>query len=99
MLHGIGEGVLAVDAGGRVSVCNAEAARLLGADAGARRRRSPTLDLPPRLRAAIGRRAVGRQRDRRGRRPGAGGQRRAVRRDGRDLGSVLTLRDRTDLEN
>jgi two-component system CitB family sensor kinase len=97
VLHGIGEGVLAVDARGRVSVCNAEAARLLGVRPAVG---TPVadLDLPPRLRAALA---------------GEGGAdnilaiagdrvliagRREVRRDGRDLGAVLTLRDRTDLE-
>jgi len=100
VLHGIGEGVLAVDNGGRVSVCNGEAARLLGIspDPG-----TPVADLPlpPRLRDALD----GRSRD-----TGNGtlitvagdrvlvAHRREVRRDGRDLGTVLTLRDRTDLE-
>jgi two-component system CitB family sensor kinase len=97
VLHGIGEGVLAVDTGGRVSVCNDEAARLLAV------RPSPgdpvgALALPPALAAVLA---------------GTGtadnlitvaGDRvlvanyRTVRRDDRDLGGVLTLRDRTDLE-
>jgi two-component system CitB family sensor kinase len=102
VLHGIGEGVLAVDAHGRVTVCNREAARLLGTPV---EPGTPVaeLDLPPRLRAALSPE------------PGDGAQpldnvitvvgdrvlvvnRRPVRRDGRDLGAVLTLRDRTDLE-
>ncbi len=97
VLHGIGEGVLAVDSAGRVSVCNREAARLLGwrAEPG-----TPVsgLPLPIRLRAML---------------TGEGpadnviavvgdrvliANRRAVRRDGRNLGVVLTLRDRTELE-
>ncbi|WP_433225845.1 sensor histidine kinase [Microtetraspora malaysiensis] len=101
VLHGIGEGVLAVDADGRVTVCNAEAVRLLGLG-----EESPEvlgrpfrdLPLPPRLQAALGGAdeaasqlvvaddrvlVVGR---------------RQVRREGRELGTVLTLRDRTDLE-
>ena len=97
VLHGIGEGVLAVDADGRVSVCNDEAGRLLGVSPPAGTRVGD-LDLPPRLRSAL---------------DGDGGAdniitiagdrvlvagRREVRRDGRDLGTVLTLRDRTDLE-
>jgi two-component system CitB family sensor kinase len=98
VLHGVSEGVLAVDAGGRVSVCNTEAGRLLGVapvpgDAVA------DLALPPSLRSAL---------DERGAADNlitVAGDRvlvanyRPVRRDGRDLGGVLTLRDRTDLEN
>ena len=97
VLHGIGEGVLAVDAADRVSVCNDEAARLLDLTP---RPGDPVaaLPLPAGLHAVLA---------------GAGpadnlitiaGDRvlvanyRAVRRDGRDLGGVLTLRDRTDLE-
>jgi two-component system CitB family sensor kinase len=97
VLHGIGEGVLAVDAARRVSVCNGEASRLLGVEPVPG---TPVadLDLPPRLRAALD-----------GDAPAdnviaVAGDRvlvanfRSVRRDGRDLGGVLTLRDRTDLE-
>src|SRR6266511_2115902 len=97
VLHGIGEGVLAIDTAGRVSVCNDEASRLLGVDPVPG---TPVdeLDLPPRLRAALD-----------GDTPAdnviaVAGERvlvanyRGVRRDGRDLGGVLTMRDRTDLE-
>ncbi|MFG2039792.1 ATP-binding protein [Dactylosporangium sp. NPDC048998] len=98
VLHGIGEGVLAVDAGGRVSVCNTEAARLLGLSEPAGRSVAG-LSLPARLREAIESRG-----------PAdnlitVAGDRvlvanyRVVRREERDLGGVLTLRDRTDLEN
>ncbi|GAA4873537.1 sensor histidine kinase [Saccharopolyspora cebuensis] len=96
VLHGIGEGVLAV-AAGRISLANGEAARLLGPAA------SPgapldDLDLPPRLREAITARqpldhviaVVGPR--------VLVANHRVVRRGGADLGSVLTLRDRTDLE-
>src|SRR6266545_4698000 len=97
VLHGIGEGVLAVDAAGRVSVCNGEASRLLGVEV-APGTPVAELDLPPRLRAALDADS-----------PAdnviaLAGERvlvanyRGVRRDGRDLGGVLTLRDRTDLE-
>src|SRR6266545_1871430 len=97
LLLGIGEGVLAVDAAGRVSVCNREASRLLGVDV-APGTPVAELDLPPRLRAALDADS-----------PAdnviaLAGERvlvanyRGVRRDGRDLGGVLTLRDRTDLE-
>jgi two-component system CitB family sensor kinase len=96
VLHGIGEGVLAVDARHRISVRNAEAERLLGVDlpvggdAG-------TLIVSPRVRLAL-------------REPPAdnvlamAGDRvivvnsRPVRRDERELGTVLTFRDRTDLD-
>jgi two-component system CitB family sensor kinase len=97
VLHGIGEGVLAVDNDGRVSVCNDEAARLLAVEA---KPGVPVadLELPPRVRGALD--GVG---------PTdnlitvAGDRvlvvgRRPVHRDGRSLGLVLTLRDRTDLE-
>src|SRR5204862_444615 len=50
VLHGIGEGVLAIDTDGRVSVCNDEAARLLGVAPPAGTP-AADLDLPPRLRA------------------------------------------------
>ena len=97
VLRGISEGVLAVDAAGRVSVCNAEAARLLGADA---RPGSPVgeLGLPAGLHSILERGEADNVIT-------VAGDRvlvvnyRAVRRDGRDLGGVLTLRDRTDLEN
>lgn len=98
VLHGIGEGVLAVDARGAVTVCNDEAARLLGVRA-KEGERAAELDLPPALAEAVAA-------------PGpadnlitVAGDRvlvanyRQVHRDGRDLGGVLTLRDRTDLEN
>ncbi|NJC65200.1 sensor histidine kinase [Planosporangium flavigriseum] len=97
VLHGIGEGVLAVDNNGRVSVCNDEAARLLDITAAPG---TPVagLDLPPRIRTAL---------DDAGASDNlitiAGDRvlvvgRRQVHRDGRSLGLVLTLRDRTDLE-
>jgi two-component system, CitB family, sensor kinase len=98
VLHGVSEGVLAVDAAGRVSVCNTEARRLLGV------RPSPgdavaALALPPSLHTALG------DREAADNLITVAGDRvlianyRTVRRDGRDLGGVLTLRDRTDLEN
>ncbi|HET6500642.1 MAG TPA: ATP-binding protein, partial [Amycolatopsis sp.] len=97
VLHGIGEGMLAVDAAGRVSARNAEAERLLGKPlpVGAP---VDTLHLSPRLEKAVA-----------DRRPvdnllAVAGNRvlvvnsRAVSRDEKDLGTVLTLRDRTDLD-
>ncbi|MCP2260021.1 two-component system, CitB family, sensor kinase [Streptoalloteichus tenebrarius] len=97
VLTGIGEGVLAVDARGRVTVGNREAERLLGV------RLSPgtsvdDLPLPPRLRAALAGDRVDNLITVAGNRVLVA-RHRPVRRDGRDLGGVLTLRDRTDLEN
>jgi two-component system, CitB family, sensor kinase len=97
VLHGISEGMLAVDAAGRVSARNEEAERLLGKPlpVGAE---VAELDLSPRLRTAVEEQqpvdnllAV------------AGNRvlvvnSRAVARDERDLGTVLTFRDRTDLD-
>ena len=97
VLRGISEGVLAVDASGRVSVCNSEAVRLLGVDP-APGTAIAEAGLPPGLLAVFEARAADNVIT-------VAGDRvlvvnyRAVRRDGRDLGGVLTLRDRTDLEN
>ncbi len=97
VLHGIGEGVLAVDAEGRVSVCNSEARRLLDLDAAVGTPLAE-LSLPPRLRAAL------ESSERVDNLVTVAGDRvlvanyREVRKDGIDLGGVLTLRDRTDLE-
>ncbi|QWF80111.1 sensor histidine kinase [Amycolatopsis sp. CA-230715] len=97
VLHGIGEGVVAVDARNRITVCNSEAGRLLGialpigADLS-------ELDISPRLRSAL---ADG---DEATNLLAVAGERvlvinsRPVRHDDRELGTVLTLRDRTDFE-
>ena len=97
VLHGISEGVLAVDAAERISVYNGEAERLLGSQpqVGAA---LADIDLPAGVRSALsddgdadnlvtiaGDRVLI-------------ANRRQVRRDGRNLGRVLTLRDRTDLD-
>ncbi|WP_414637556.1 sensor histidine kinase [Amycolatopsis sp.] len=97
VLHGIGEGMLAVDARGRVSARNDEAERLLGKQLPVGAQVSE-LDLSPRLGKAV-----------EDRQPvdnllAVAGNRvlvvnsRAVTRDDRDLGTVLTFRDRTDLD-
>ncbi|MEV5570148.1 sensor histidine kinase [Spirillospora sp. NPDC052269] len=97
VLHGVGEGVVAVDATGHVAVCNAEAVRLLGTRL-ERGVPAEDLDVPGPLRDVLA-----------GRSPAAdlfvtAGERvlvvnrREVRRRGRDLGAVVTLRDRTDVE-
>lgn len=97
VLHGIGEGVVAVDTRWRVTVVNDEARRLLGID-GASGRAVDEIGLTPRVlrvfRAADGRPV-----------PAAVGDRlvvvtaRTVSRDGRELGAVLSVRDRTDIES
>ncbi|MFG2007153.1 ATP-binding protein [Spirillospora sp. NPDC048911] len=97
VLHGIDEGVLAVDAAGRITICNKAAARLIGGrpEAG-----TPLTDagLPTGLHVPLAERRTGR---------GVivtTGDRvllvtaASVRREGRDLGHVLTMRDRTDLD-
>jgi two-component system CitB family sensor kinase len=97
VLHGVGEGVLAIDPHGRVAMCNAEAARLLGS---APERGAPVTELPApeRLKAVLeGTREAQNL-------LAAAGERvlvvnrREVRHNGKDLGAVITLRDRTDLE-
>lgn len=97
MLHGIGEGVLAVDDANRVSVRNDEAERLLGTQLpiGAA---LAELELSPRLHKAVG---EGLPVDNL---LAVAGNRvlvinsRAVRLDDRPIGTVLTFRDRTDLD-
>jgi two-component system CitB family sensor kinase len=98
VLHGVGEGVLAIDPGGRISICNDTAASLLGGRC-VTGTPAEEADLPPGLRRLIADgRAV------RGALVVAGERTLVVtaapvRRDGRDLGQVLTLRDRTDFDD
>ncbi|WP_405497973.1 ATP-binding protein [Nocardia sp. NBC_00511] len=97
VLHGIGEGVVAADTAGRITVVNDEARRLLGIDP------EPGvpadgIGLTPRVlqafrdadghpvQAAVGERIVV-------------VTARTVTRDGRPLGAVLSVRDRTDVES
>jgi two-component system CitB family sensor kinase len=93
VLEGVRDGVLAVDAGNRVTVCTEQAAALLG--------------VPPVPGSAAGDEILGLLEDRS---PVTGGlrmlgdrvvvvTRRTVERGGQDLGTVLTLRDHTDLDN
>jgi two-component system, CitB family, sensor kinase len=97
VLHGIGEGVLAVDPAGRITICNDAAATLIGCRPVSGCPVSEA-DLPPGLQRLIAdRRAV------RGALVVAGDRALVVtaapvRRDGRDLGQVLTMRDRTDFD-
>lgn len=97
VLYGIGEGVLAVDASGDVSVRNREAEKLLGTpiEVGI-----PTSDLeiPSRLRdLLLSRREADNLVALSGDRVLVANHR-PVKRGALELGSVLTLRDRTDLE-
>ncbi len=97
VLHGVKEGVLAVDPAGRISVSNGEASRLLGVklETG---QPIEGVELPARVRSVID---EGEPVDNL---ITVAGERvlvvnhRPVRREGRNLGGVLTLRDRTDLE-
>ncbi|NEB80306.1 GHKL domain-containing protein [Streptomyces sp. SID14478] len=97
VLHGIGEGVLALDSEGRVTVVNDEARRLLASDA-APGRGIEELGLTPRVVQAL-------RSPSRGPVMAAVGERvlvlssRTVQRDGRDLGTLLTVKDRTDVES
>lgn len=97
VLHGIGEGVLAVDAEWRTTFVNDEACRLLGigADSG---RPVDEIGLTPRVLAVF--RAV----DPTPTLANVGDRivvvsARRVERDNRNLGAVLVVRDRTDVES
>ena len=98
VLGGVRDGLVAVDRSGRVTVSNAEAARLLGSD------------LPrgvPLAETGVGPEVLALFEEEpppSGALRVLGGRvvlvtRLAVRRDRRDLGTVLTLRDRTDLDD
>lgn len=102
VLDGVGEGVLAVAATGEVSVCNERAARMLGLDQPVGRR-ADGLRLPPVLTRLLD--TAGAGGDSAAQDVFVAGGRvlyadaRRVERDGRDLGVVAVLRDRTDLES
>jgi two-component system, CitB family, sensor kinase len=98
VLHGVGEGIVGVDAHGVVTVVNADATRLLDLHGGAGDR-VDEIGLTPRLLDVV-------------HNPGGepvaaavGGDRvvlamaSRVVRDGRDLGTVMSVRDRTDVQN
>ncbi|MCT9078876.1 sensor histidine kinase [Streptomyces fulvoviolaceus] len=97
VLHGVGDGVLAVDPSNRITVCNEEAARLLGG-AIPPGTALPDAGLPPPVQrvlverqelcqsvAVVGARMLVMTSQ-------------SVRRGEQDLGHVLTLRDRTELD-
>ncbi|MFQ6394360.1 ATP-binding protein [Nocardia sp. KC 131] len=97
VLHGIGAGVLAVDSSWRTTFVNDEARRLLDIDAGTGRP-VDEIGLTPRVLEVF--RALDEQPA-----PATIGSHivvvsaRPVSRDGHDLGAVLTVRDRTDVES
>lgn len=97
VLHGIGEGVLAVDEHGLVSVRNTEAEHLLGVTLTIGTA-VDDLAVSPRVRSALAQPPVDNV-------FAVAGDRvivvnsRPVRRDERVLGTVVTLRDRTDLDS
>lgn len=99
MLHGIREGVVVVDPGGRLRLVNDQATRLTGLTAA---------QVGRTVGDAVGTSPLGALLD--GRSAGTDellvhgdrvvvANRMAVRRDGRDLGAVVTLRDRTELDD
>lgn len=97
VLHGIDEGVLAVDTAWKTTFVNDEASRLLevGREAG---RPADEIGLTPRVlevfRAADATPSIATVRDRI-----VVVSSRPVTRDGRELGTVLVVRDRTDVES
>ncbi len=97
VLHGIGEGVLATDTEGTVTFVNDEAARLLKIDSAAGRP-VDQVGLTPRVLAVL------RACDPNPTLANVGDRilvvsARPVSREGRELGSVLVVRDRTDIES
>ncbi|WP_234795480.1 sensor histidine kinase [Mycobacteroides saopaulense] len=97
VLHGIGEGVLATDVEGRTTVVNDEAARLLGlGDVSGRQ--VGDIGLTPRILAVLREKSgvpvLATVDDR-----VVVVTARPVARQGRELGAVLTVRDRTDVES
>jgi sensor histidine kinase regulating citrate/malate metabolism len=98
VLHAVREGLLLVDDEGRVQLANDEARRLLGADADPAGRPVADLDLPEELTGALtGRRAVTDEVFVTGSRVLVVNQA-AARTDGRAAGTVVTLRDHTELQ-
>lgn len=98
ILHSVTEGLVLVDPAGRVRLANDEARRLLGLADDPRGRPVADLDLPPDLVSAMTDPDV-REDDLHvtGGRALVLNKARALR-DGKDLGAVVTIRDRTDLE-
>ena len=98
MLHGIREGVIGFDARGRVSLINGEARRLLGIAGTATGRRLDELIPPGRLQDVLAGRVPGTDQSVLTSEALLVVNRRPVIVAGRDVGSIVTLRDRTELE-
>lgn len=98
-LHGIREGLLAVDGRGRITLVNDEAVRLLGLPGDSVGRDVTELDLPPRLQDVLFGRTAGDDEIvlRRGRVLVL--NRMPINVRGSGVGAVVTLRDRTELED
>lgn len=96
-LHGIREGVVALGRDRRLVVLNDEARRLLGLDKDSLGRRLADLPLPGRVREVMGRDHVEDELALVGDHVLVLNSR-PVTLNGRDLGTVVTLRDRTELE-
>ncbi|SDQ78535.1 two-component system, CitB family, sensor kinase [Actinopolyspora saharensis] len=98
MLHALKEGVVAFDSDGRITLVNDEAHRLLGLPADAEGRRLEELELPERLHEVLAGEADGTDQIvlRAGRVLAL--NRMPIRAERSDGGSVVTLRDRTQLD-
>jgi two-component system CitB family sensor kinase len=96
-LHGIREGVVALDPARRVAVLNDQARRLLGVGGDSLGRHLDDLGLPGHVRELMARDQVEDELASVGDHVVVLNSR-PVTLDGRDLGSVVTLRDRTELE-
>ncbi|MGX1540216.1 SpoIIE family protein phosphatase [Streptomyces diastaticus] len=97
VLHSVREGVVILDESGRLLLANDEARRLLGLTAEAEGRLLPELNLPPTIREllASGREATDEVHRTRNRLLAV--NQRPTERSGKAAGSVLTLRDATEL--
>ena len=98
-LHGVREGLLVLDGGGRITLVNDEAVRLLHIPPDSAGRRVADLDLTPRLRDVLSGSTDGEDEIvlRAGRVLVLNRKPLDVR--GRGIGAVVTLRDRTELED
>jgi two-component system CitB family sensor kinase len=97
MLHGIREGVIGFDSAGRVTIVNDEARRLLGLRTGGLGRPLSDLVLPGRLRDVLSGDLVGPDETVLTDEHCLTVNRMPVRLQGRELGAIVTLRDRTEL--
>ncbi len=98
MLHGIREGVIGFDSRGRVSLINGEARRLLDITGTATGQRLDELVPPGRLQDVLAGRTSGADQSVLTRDALLVVNRRPVTVAGRNIGSIVTLRDRTELE-